>query len=194
MTSDFEDLIANFDELKVEDIRALWDGMDLETLGRVLRAHLVVEHFIDEWLLADGVKLEHFEQAGFQLMFGRKLQLLGKRGPASVVWKGLKQLNEIRNRFAHDPSHRLTVEDTVPLYDETGQLEAYLKAYQMVHGRAASTPVDIIEAFSEQAAALFLVGARMLVKTKDKVVELEKQSLRMEGKEEALASLQDDDE
>jgi hypothetical protein len=194
MTPDFDDLIANFDELKVEDIRALWDGMDLETLGRVLRAHLVVEHFIDEWLVADGVNLEHFEQTGFQLMFGRKLQLLGKRGPASVVWKGLKQLNEIRNRFAHDPSHRLTVEDTTPLYDETGHLETYLKAYQIVHGRAASTPIDVIEAFSEQAAALFLVGARLLAKTKDKVVEFEKQALRLEGREAVLASLQDDDE
>jgi hypothetical protein len=33
-----------------------------------------------------------------------------------------------------------------------------------------------------------------MLKAKEKIVELEKQSLRLEGKEEALASLQDDDE
>lgn len=186
--------IVSIDELKLEDVGTLWDGMDLEMLGRVLRAHLVLEHFMDEWLVADGVDLDRFEEAGIQLMFYKKLQLIGKRGPVALIGDGIYQLNTIRNRFAHNPSYRLTEADAKLLYDKHGHLENYVKLRQVVRALKATTPIDVVEAFAEHSAGIFRASARLFLKAKERIVELEEKSLRLDGGAEALASLQDDDE
>lgn len=101
------------EELKLEDIAAVWRGVDLDTMGRVLRAHLVVEHFINEALVADGIDLQRLRDGGIRPLFHQKQKLLGERGAMALLADGINQLNAIRNRFGHNPAHKLTIESNV---------------------------------------------------------------------------------
>jgi hypothetical protein len=75
-------LFMTFAELRVEDLSAVWD---LDTVSRDLRAHLVVEHFMNEALVAEGLDLQRFRDSKAWLTFSQKQKLLGKRGAMGVL-------------------------------------------------------------------------------------------------------------
>ena len=80
-----------------------------DTLGRVLKCHLVVEHYLDRFLVA------HFEIDNFdhvRLSFAQKTALLPNSATAAAFVKpGILQLNKIRNRFGHSLGAELSVQD-----------------------------------------------------------------------------------
>ncbi len=87
---------AHFDEENAR-FKALF-YREHDSLGRVLKCHLVVEHYLERFLEA------HYGIAdleGARLSFFQKAKLLpDTAAPAAFVKPGVLQLNSIRNRFA----------------------------------------------------------------------------------------------
>ena len=72
---------------------------DHDLLGRVLKCHLVVEHYLNRFLI------EHYRVSDIdevRLTFLQKAKLLpNSESSAAFVKPGIVQLNAIRNKFGH---------------------------------------------------------------------------------------------
>jgi hypothetical protein len=115
-----------------------------DQLGRVLKCHLVVEHYIERFLSA---QIPHVGEA--RLSFAQKAKLLPKaRTAAAFVRPGIIQLNTIRNRFAHDLGATVTRHDLGPITDvlDVSRPEIDL-----------DDPVRAIEAFTTVACTFLIV-------------------------------------
>lgn len=72
---------------------------DHDALGRVLKCHLIVEHYLDRFL-GEFLGLEALADA--KLSFLQKCKLLPNQGSAAAFVKpGILKLNSVRNRFGH---------------------------------------------------------------------------------------------
>lgn len=98
-------------EQQHRDILAHW-AQEIDVIGRILRAHLFVEFFIERALLRRNPNLGSIERA--RLSFHHKLELLFN-GPdlpgIDYLLPGLRRLNTIRNRIAHTLHADLSVDD-----------------------------------------------------------------------------------
>lgn len=91
------------------DLDVKWnriEGINFDTVGRILICHLIIEHYINIFIELEASKA--FDFTGAKLTFSQKLKLIYKveafkeRG----IIKGIETLNKIRNKF----SHNLTVQ------------------------------------------------------------------------------------
>lgn len=83
---------------------------DTDIIGRILRAHLYVEHYLTEFIRHANPRLGSVPEA--RLTFNQKLTLLDAGSPAIAELKpGIAQLNKIRNRLAHRLSSAIEPND-----------------------------------------------------------------------------------
>jgi hypothetical protein len=117
---------------------------DHDDLGRVLKCHLVLEHYLDRFL---SQQIPTIEEA--RLSFVQKARLLPTaRSAAAFVRPGIIQLNAIRNRFAHSLMGHIN-------NLELGPISVILEAARP--GLAFQSPVDAIEAFTTVACTFLIV-------------------------------------
>ncbi|KGM07584.1 hypothetical protein LP43_1200 [Methylophaga thiooxydans] len=108
-------------EYAVDVLRPMWEEIDQhfndenkkfisimkqdhDAIGRVLKAHIVVEHYLTIYL-QQNLTIENIDD--IKLTFAQKVALLPSSGSAvSAIKLGIKKLNQVRNKFAH----RLEVE------------------------------------------------------------------------------------
>lgn len=89
---------ADFDRHNERFLKML--AVDHEPIGRILRAHLVVENFLDAFL-TNFYEIEDFDD--LRLTFAQKAKLLpSSRSSAAFVKPGIIQLNTVRNKFGHE--------------------------------------------------------------------------------------------
>ena len=118
-----------------------------DVIGRVLKCHLIVEHYLNRFLVAN-FEIDNFDEV--RLTFAQKAQLLPDRASAAAFVKpGIVQLNRIRNRFGHSLGAELSAEDL-------GSMRTILN----VARRAAvfDTPIEAIEAFTTVACTFLIVA------------------------------------
>lgn len=129
-----------------EHFKALF-AREHDTLGRVLKCHLIVEHYLDRFLTA------HYGIAdieGVRLTFFQKAQLLpSQRTAASFVKPGILRLNAIRNRCGHELSTQ--VRD-----DDLGAINEVLAIARC--GVAFADAIHRIEAFTTVACTFLIVA------------------------------------
>jgi len=90
-------------------INEKWD-QDVGAIGRILRSHLFVEHFITECLVAFNPALGNLEKA--RLSFAQKLALIEDYSPElQELAVGIRRLNKIRNQLAHNLEATVTEQD-----------------------------------------------------------------------------------
>lgn len=86
-----------------------------EPIGRVLKAHLIVEHYLNRYLV-EKMGLETINEA--RLSFAQKAHLLPERGSAAAfVRPGIIRLNRIRNDFSHNLNADIERHDLAPIND-----------------------------------------------------------------------------
>lgn len=103
-----EKLNAEMDK-KLALINDKWN-QDVEAIGRILRAHLFVEHFVTECLISFNPSLGDFEKA--RLTFAQKLVLIESHSPElQEIAVGIRRLNKIRNQLAHNLEACVTEQD-----------------------------------------------------------------------------------
>lgn len=134
-------------DAQIERLNAKWN-QDAALMGRILRAHLFVEHFVAEYLQAKNSSLGDLSSA--RLTFAQKVELLGGADPAvAYLVPGLRRLNKIRNRLAHTLSASVTNEDR----DGFLQIELFrvLRDALASPTVASIEPVDVLESFAQHA-------------------------------------------
>ena len=115
---------------------------DRESLSMVLKSHLVIEVFLNEFL-KNLYGFSKFED--LRLSFSQKAQMIPPNGmPASWLRPGILQLNRVRNKFGHTAGYKLD------RYDITAIFEVLAVARQ---GVQFADPADAIEAFAAVACA-----------------------------------------
>lgn len=119
---------------------------DHELIGRVLRAHLVIENFLGDFLTIH-YGIEDFSE--LKLTFAQKAKLLPQvRSSAAFVRPGIIQLNSVRNKFGHRLNHSI----------ESHEISAIYEVLQIVRaGMAPASDVEAIEAFAPVACAFLSV-------------------------------------
>ena len=127
-----------------------WD-QDAGAIGRILRAHLFVEHYITQYLQSRNPKLP--DVGGARLSFAQKVALIGTtdRSVAHLT-SGLQRLNKVRNRLAHTLMAEVTSEDS----------QAFLSIDLFREMRRAATaprtpsedPISVLEDFAQHAGAM----------------------------------------
>lgn len=91
----------------------MWN-QNADSIGRILRAHLFVEHFLTEFLQAKNPQLGSLDKV--RLGFVQKVSLLGTEiSEIQDLVPGIRRLNKIRNRVAHSLHADLTGEDAETL-------------------------------------------------------------------------------
>lgn len=88
-------------------------NQDFEAIGRILRSHLYLEHYLTEHLEKTNAQLGSMSAA--RLTFAQKVNLLDPDNPRlAEILPGVKQPNQIRNRLAHQLTAVVTQDDTEP--------------------------------------------------------------------------------
>lgn len=133
------------------DMSRRWN-QDVEAIGRILRAHLYVEHYMTEYLNKSNSNLGSVENA--KLSFSQKLALLDPNDPRlQEVKVGIKHLNVIRNRLAHRLSATVTTDDSAiflrsPYFGE-------MRVERAKPNSPSVEPLDILEEFAQHASHAF---------------------------------------
>jgi len=126
-------------------------SVDHEPSGRVLRVHLIIENFLDGFLI-NFYEIEDFSD--LRLTFAQKARLLpSRRSSATFVRPGIIQLNSVRNQFGHK------IDQDIGNHNLSAVYEA------LRHTRPDTefkTPIDAIEAFAAVACAFLSVPPKHL--------------------------------
>jgi len=92
-----------------------FDSVDFESVGLFLSCHLLIEHYLDAYLVSGSTS--HFDWRGAGLTFGQKVSLLsgdGKFKEPYTIPASLKHFNSIRNKLSHNVNFKLTLEVLLP--------------------------------------------------------------------------------
>lgn len=134
---------AIFDEENRRYIQLSQQDHDL--IGRVLKCHLIVEHYLDRFL-SSHLNIE--ELSDVKLSFYQKAKLLpSKESAAAFVKPGILKLNSIRNQFGHTLHPALTVADLGAIND----------VLLIARSEIGPEPIQKIEAFTTVAATFLII-------------------------------------
>jgi len=122
-------LIESFD-----NGQAKWkafDSVDFELVGLFLSCHLVIEHYMDEFLEAYSPAPFDWESA--KLTFAQKVSLISglKQFPEPFTIPAvLKHFNSIRNKLSHSVTYKLSSADLLPEIQFLGKANKEKLKYQ----------------------------------------------------------------
>ena len=135
---------------EINDGAVTWhrlDGIDYEMLGYFLSCHLIIEHYLAEFL-----KIVHpsLNWAKARPTFTQMVALLSsfKISPRYDCVPAIKHMNALRNKLSHDIEFKMRPEDLLPLN------KCLAKASE---GKSVSPsePKEILEQFTMMVCALF---------------------------------------
>ena len=102
---------------KLARINEKWN-QDIDAIGRILRAHLFVEHFVTECLVSFNPALGNIKEA--RLTFSQKIALIENYSDETKeLSTGIRRLNKIRNQLAHNLEGNVTEQDKESLLSVT---------------------------------------------------------------------------
>lgn len=124
-------------------------NQDVTAIGRILRSHLYVEYYLTEYLQKSNPKLGDIDDA--RLSFAQKANLIGDDYRIGLVAPGVKRMNVIRNRLAHNLEAAVTADDV-----QVFLAEPYFAAMREVSAKPnqpSADPLDIYEEFAQYASS-----------------------------------------
>jgi hypothetical protein len=142
-------------------VKSRWE-QDTGKIGRILRAHLFVEHFLTEHLQAKNPNLGSIDEA--RVTFAQKISLVDPSRPeVAYLLPGIRRLNIIRNRIAHSLHADVTKADANVFL----QVELF-KAMRNESAKRSRTllstdPIDIMEDFAIHAGNILHQSPMKLV-------------------------------
>lgn len=123
------------------------EGIEYEQLGYFLSCHLIIEHYLDEFL-----KICHptLDWDAARQTFAQKVALLSnfKISDKYDCIPAIKHMNSIRNKISHNIEFKIKPEDLLPL-------KQYID--KVTDGKSAlpTSPKDILEEFTTLTCVLF---------------------------------------
>lgn len=155
----FAKLLADVNNME-EDLRVFnrryrqFLERDDAAVATVLRCHLVVEHFLDTYLRAANPIILHWDEA--RLTFVQKLSLADNPlSSINMLMPGLKCLNKIRNRVAHQLQVEFNDMDIQPI-------RSFVSVWYGAAGKPVPDGMDLLEAFVLTASS-WLYGTACMI-------------------------------
>ena len=143
---------------ELDEIQRKWN-QNIDLIGRILRAHLFVEHYMTEYITNTNSRLGDLNQA--RLSFVQKTALLDATNPDMTdILPGIRQLNRIRNRLAHNLDVQVTGEDAKTFLES--ERFAALRAAREREKPVSSEPIDVLEDFAQHTSIVFSYEFRPL--------------------------------
>jgi hypothetical protein len=128
-----------------------WD-QDTTGMGRILRAHLFVEHYLARYLSVRNPNMGPIDDA--RLTFAQKVALVDRSDPTvSYLTTGVARLNKVRNRLAHTLTTEVTPEDR--------DVFLSIRMFTALRDRLAEPnvprmePIDVLEDFARHAGLAY---------------------------------------
>jgi hypothetical protein len=124
------------------------EGVDYEVLGYFLSCHLIIEHYLDEYLK---ICYSSLDWDAARQTFGQKVALLSnfKVSDKYDCIPAIKHLNALRNKFSHDIEFKIERKDLLPL-------KQYLdKVYEGGKTKPPTEPKEILDQFTTMTCVLF---------------------------------------
>lgn len=145
----WKEIQADFDRHNARYLKL--SEADHDAIGRVLRAHLIIESFMNSFL-SSSLGLEDLED--LRLSFQQKAKLLpAGRSSAAFVRPGILQVNSVRNKFGHRLNHVV----------EMHEISAVREALTLARPNSKfADAVKAIEAFAPVACAFLSVPPKEL--------------------------------
>ena len=123
--------------------------VDHDLLGYLLACHLIIEHYMDHFLLSNFSGKLSWKAAG--LSFSQKVRLLsgdmGFKYPYDFIL-AIGDLNKLRNRFVHDIDIKLQLKDLKPI-------SASITKMTENKNKNLDDPYEILEQFTFLVCAWF---------------------------------------
>ncbi|AMO24688.1 hypothetical protein GCM10027034_09770 [Ramlibacter solisilvae] len=124
-------------------------NQDITVIGRILRSHLFIEHYLNEHITKANPRLGSVEKA--RLTFAQKIALLDSTDRRlREILPGVKLLNTIRNRLAHRLNAAIGQEDAKVFLN--AQYFAALRIEGAKPSKPSEDPLDILEEFARYAS------------------------------------------
>lgn len=114
-TKYFKYLANNMDLMKkqrVEFNKKILPLLNSQTdeLGLILKCHLIIEHYIDEFLVIAYPTIKSLTR--IRLTFNQKLELINNpHTEIGMLYPSIKCLNALRNKFSHKLAYKIKTED-----------------------------------------------------------------------------------
>lgn len=122
-------------------------NLEHDTIGKVLKYHLVVEHYMTTYLKHH---LNNIDLDSAKLTFAQKSNLISiKDTKAAFVKPGIFELNKIRNKFGHNLNAQLSLNDL-------GEMKNVLRVARSE--KIYDNPIEIVEDFSTVACTFLIVN------------------------------------
>jgi hypothetical protein len=138
-------------DAEIARVQALWN-QNTDAIGRILRAHLFVEHFMTEYLERTNPQLGSIEKA--RLSFAQKVALLSLADPGVAdALPGIKHLNTIRNKLAHRTDTPVTDSDASSFM--SCKLFATQQTRKSQPDGSSKQPIDVLEDFARYTSIVF---------------------------------------
>ena len=133
-----------------ESVQSRWN-QDIVGIGRILRAHLFVEHFLTLFLQKKNPGLGDVDSA--RLSFTQKVALFPASGTTiSYLIPGIRHLNKVRNRLAHTLQAQVSEEDRAVFLSVT--LFREFRIARDAPKTPSDIPIDVLEEFSAHAGMM----------------------------------------
>ena len=117
-----------------------------ETIGRILKCHLIVENYLDRFLTTH-YGIENYSNIHFSFYI-KALMLPSKSSSAAFVKPGIIELNSIRNNYAHNLSTDISFRNNSPIL-EVLSIARPNKVFEK--------PIEAIEAFTTIACTWLII-------------------------------------
>lgn len=132
-------------EAKLTAIIKKWN-QDVDAIGKILRSHLFVEHFVTECLKAFNPNLSNLQNA--RLTFMQKLSLVeGYSEETKELSVGIKRLNKVRNQLAHRLEAKVTDQDKKSLLSVNSF--KHLREALAAPSKPSDDNLDVLEDFAK---------------------------------------------
>jgi hypothetical protein len=139
-------------EQQLAEFNALW-AQDVGAMGRVLRSHLFVEFYITAYLQKANPNLASIDDA--KLGLSQKTDLLGDDDSfIKMLVPGIRRLNMVRNRLAHNLSASVT-QDDLNSFMSIGIYRAMREESERRSRPFSNDPLDVYEHFAKFVAGTF---------------------------------------
>ncbi|GAA6182305.1 hypothetical protein NBRC116594_37430 [Shimia sp. NS0008-38b] len=129
-------------------------AQNAEIIGRILRGHLFVEHYLTKFLERENPQLKNL--ARVRLNFSQKIELVNTGSPViDDLMPGIRHLNKVRNRVAHTLHGDVTQNDA-QIFLGCGLFRAMrVESATATEKELSNEPIEILEDFSRYAGGAF---------------------------------------
>ncbi|KIQ09050.1 hypothetical protein RU03_22105 [Pseudomonas simiae] len=135
---------------EIRDGKLTWqrlDNLNYELIGYFLSCHLIIEHYLDEYLKSQYSKLDWDSS---RQSFGQKVSLLASDGYPEKYnsISAIKHMNNLRNKLSHNIDFKIGSVELLPL-------SQYLKKACGPEYVESTQPKEILEMFTSLVCVWF---------------------------------------